>query len=188
MTAFDQFLEPIEVAGKSLGDEHQAYRMDGRSPQPDMRRVAGLGTCDCCDYFLFAKTNIVVLIEETQLMRTIKRLKGEYHYLQSDHQTEFVKKYIRQENKLKVYGSMLVLCRLATVCENENQLLRTKKYRFWLIASGMNEPEDTRVFDNLKDRLLNELRSVLTGTVMDDVEIIPSNLLESKLVKHAATS
>ena len=52
----------------------------------------------------------------------------------------------------------------------------------------MNEPEDTRVFDNLKDRLLNELRSVLTGTVMDDVEIIPSNRLASKLAKHAATS
>ena len=137
---------------------------------------------------MFVKTNIVVLIEETQLMRTIERLKGEYHYLQSDHHTEFVNKYIRQENKLKVYGSMLVLCRLATVCKNANQLLRTKKYRFWLVASGMNEPEDTRIFDNLKDRLFNELRSVLTGTVMDNVEIIPSNRLESKLAKHTATS
>ena len=38
MTAFDQFLEPIEVACKSLSDEHQAYCMDGRSPQPDMKR------------------------------------------------------------------------------------------------------------------------------------------------------
>ena len=188
MTALDQFLEPIEVAGESLGDIHQAYRMDGNSPKPDMRRDAGLGTCNCCDYFMFAKTDIVVLIEETQLMRTIERLKSKYHYLQSDHQTEFVNKYIRQENRLKVYGSMLVLCRLAAACKNTNQLPSTKKYKFWLVASGMNEPEDTRVFDNLKDRLFQELRSVLTGKVMDRVEIIPSDRLASKLAKHAATS
>ena len=188
MTAFDQFLEPIEVAGESLGDEYQAYRMDGNLPQPDMRREAGLGTCNCCDYFIIANTDFVVLIEETQLVKTIKRLKGEYHYLQTDHQTEFVNKHIRQENRLKVYGSMLVLYRLATLSKNANQLLRTKKYRFWLVASGMNDPEVTRVFDNLKDLLFKDLRDVLTGKVMDDVEIIPSILLASKLAKHAATS
>ncbi len=188
MTTLEQFLEPIEFAGESLGDKHRAYRMDGNRPKPDMRRDAGLGTCNCCDYFMFAKDDIVVLIEETQLMRTIERLKSKYRYLQSSHQTEFVYNYIREENKLKVYGSMLVLCRLAAACKNTNHLLRTKKYKFWLVASGMNEPEHTRVFDNLKDRLFQDLRSVLTGKVMDDVEIIPSDRFASKLVKHAATS
>ncbi len=72
--------------------------------------------------------------------------------------------------------------------KNANQLLRTKKYRFWLVASDMNEPEDTRVFDNLKDLLFKDLRDVLTGKVMDRVEIIPSDRLASKLAKHAATS
>ncbi len=116
MTAFDQFLEPIKVAGESLGDIHQAYRMDGNSPKPDMRRDAGLGTCNCCDYFMFAEDHIVVLIEETRLLEQVENLKIQYDYLEDNDKEKFVKKYIRQENKLKVYGSMLVLCRLATVC------------------------------------------------------------------------
>ena len=34
----DQYLEPITVANRPLGGKHRAYRMDGDSPLPDMRR------------------------------------------------------------------------------------------------------------------------------------------------------
>ena len=183
----DKFLEPIMVAGRRLDEKHQAYRMDGTSPQPDMRRTAGLGTCNCCDYFIHGRNDTVVLIEETELMGQIKDLKSEYQYLKVDDQTDFVSKCIRDENKLKVYGSMLVLCHLATACRDVKKLLKAKKYRFWLVVSGMNTAEEKIVFDNLKDRLSQELKSVLTGKVLDDVEIIPSNALVSKLSKQAST-
>ena len=183
----DKYLEPIEVAGQPLGEKHQAYRMDGTSPQPDMRKEAGLGTCNCCDYFMLRKDAAAILIEETSLMGQIKNLKSEYRYLQVDDQTEFVNKYIRDENKLKVYGSMLVLCRLAAACKEAKQMLKTKKYRFWLVVSGMNTQEEKIVFDNLRDRLSNELRSVLTGKILDDVEIIPSSVFAAKLSQHAPT-
>lgn len=76
----------------------------------------------------------------------------------------------------------------ATVCKNAKHLLQDKKYKFWLVASGMDTREATRHFDHLKDRLFNELKSVLTGKILDDVEIMPSYTLATKLSQHAATT
>ena len=187
MTMLEKYLEPILVADQPLDGQHQAYRMDGTPPKPDMRGKAGLGTCNCCDYFICGHDDTVVLIEETRLVGQITDLKNEYQYLTVDDQTEFVSKYIRDENKLKVYGSMLVLCRLATACRDVKKFLKAKKYRFWLVVSGMNTAEEKIVFDNLKDRLSQELKSVLTGKVLDDVEIIPSSVFATKLAQHTST-
>ena len=185
MIALQQFLEPIEIAGRPLDEKYQAYRMDDGSDKPDMRKYAGLGPCSCCDYFMCENDDSVVLIEETRLMETVKNLKSKYHYLADNDQTKFVSKCIRQENRLKVYGSMLVLCRLAKTCKEAKDLLESKKYKFWLIVSGMDATEDAMVFDNLKDFLLNELKGALTGNIIDDVEIIPSNSFVNKLSEHA---
>ena len=185
MRTFDEFLQPIEITGNPPGTEYKAYLMDGTSPQPDMRKEAGLGTCNCCDYFIFSKNASIVLIEETNLTKKIKDLKDEYGYLEDEDQTEFISKYIRDENKLKVYGSMLVLCRLSAMSDNVNEIPQTKKYRFWLVVSGMETAEDTRLFDHLKDRLRNDLNSVLTGKILDSVEIMPSARFVTKLSQDA---
>ena len=182
MTELEKFLEPIKVAGKSLGDKYQAYRIDGNSPQPDMRKDAGLGPCNSCDYFIF-NNDLLIFIEETQLIWQIKDLKDEFGYLNCNQQTDFINKYIRNENKLKVYGSMLVLCRLSAQCKNLFDLLNNKKYSLWLIVSGMDKEEDARLFDHFKDKLLDDLRSVLTKNILDNVEIIPSKILITRLSK-----
>ena len=191
MIELEKFLEPIEIAGSPL-ENHRAYRMDGTSPKPDMRREAKLGTCDCCDYFKFDDDDTIVLIEETQLMKKIKDLKSKYHYLEDNHQTKFVREHIRDENKLKVYGAMLVLCRLAAVCENVKDLLQTrngklKKYKFWLVASGMETEEATMMFDHLKGQLRKELRSTLRGKILGRVEILPSHAFVTKLSEQSTT-
>ena len=59
-----QFAEPIESAGG-----FKAYRMDSTEEESDMRRAAGLGMCECCDYVTVSKDNqSVVFIEETDLL------------------------------------------------------------------------------------------------------------------------
>lgn len=184
MTELGKYLEPIEVAGKSIGKNYQAYRIDGDSQQRNMRKDVGLGTCSSCDYFIFNE-NTLVLIEETQLLWQISNLKVEYSYLEEKVQTEFINTCIRNENKLKVYGSMLVLCRLSAISNNTKDLLNNRKYTFWLVASGMEKEEDTIMFDHLRDRLLSELRSALTNNIVDSVEIIPSNLLVNKLPERS---
>ena len=149
-----------------------------------MRKTVGLGTCNCCDY-LTIKDDTVVLIEETQLIKMIKNLKRKYQYLSKDDKSKFVDKYILQENKLKVYGSMLVLCRLDAAC-NDAKILRKKRYDFWLVVSDPCKKNNSRLFSNLKNRLLEHLRSSL-GKMMVAVEVIPADKLAAKLAANAST-
>ena len=180
MTALDHYLEPIKVAGESQELQYRAYRIDGNLPAPDMRRDAGLGTCNSCDYFIF-DANALILIEDTQLAFQIKNLRKEYRYLDLQHQKEFIGKYIRDENKLKVYGSLLVLCKWAARHESTEDLLEKRRLIFWLVASGMETEEDSRFLDNLRDQLLRELQSVLSGHIVDGVEILPGSVFERRL-------
>ena len=189
MIALSKFLQPIRLARKPL-QNHRAYRMDDTSEQSDIRKEVGLGTCNCCDYFLISN-GTVVLIEETRLLQKIEDLKNEYNYLRGTDQMDFIKEDIRRENWLKAYGSMLVLCRLVAVCKEARNLLGTKKYKFWLVVSDTNmtdaeEFEANMIFDHLKDNLYLDLKSLLSGKIVDDVEIVPSpDLFVRKLPKQA---
>ena len=185
----DRFLEPIEMAGDPLGDGYQAYRMDGH-PKPDMRIDVGLGTCNCCDYFL-SGSNTVVLIEDTRLIDSMQRQKELHNYIPDEHLNKFVEERVVQENRIKVYGSMLVLCRLAAKYEEARNMLQPqeKKYEFWLVTSGIETTEDMLQLDSKKDLLFNGLSSVLTGKLIHNVDIIPSpDLLKSRLAEYAVNS
>lgn len=178
---FEEFLEGITVAGKPLEPERQTYRMDGVPPDPHMRRKAGLGACNCCDYFVFGSGNSVILIEETRLAEQVKHLMEEFSYLNSIDQKKHVIKFIQEENRLKAYGSLLVLCRL--FCKKENgaaPISLETKYSFWLVASSAGPSDDVITLDHLKDRLVDQLRSVL-GAVVDAVEVVPAERLADKL-------
>ena len=183
MMDLSNFLEQIELAGESL-QNHHAYRMDDTSEESHMRREVGLGTCNCCDYFLISDET-VVLIEETQLLQQMKNKKKEYHYLSGTDQKEFIeKKIILQENRLKAYGSMLVLCRLAAVCKDAKDLFGTKKYKFWLVVSDRYWPQNARLFHNWKGRFFNDLKDILGKEIVDDVEIVPSHVFVRKLPRQ----
>ena len=79
MIDLEKFLEPIELAGTPLQDHH-AYRMDYKQSRPDMRLEVGLGTCNCCDYFMLSQDDTIILIEETRLIDQHRDLQNEYHY------------------------------------------------------------------------------------------------------------
>ena len=186
MTALEKFLEPIKLAGTPLSETHHAYRMDGNSPKPDMRKDVGLGTCACCDYFV---TNIdsIVLIEETELLKSIKGWKKKVEYLNDNDQKNFVDEKVKTENRLKVYGSLLVLSRLTNNYAEVRNLVGEKKYCFWLVVSGLSTAEDKKYIDNLKDHLTGALGGALTREVIDKVEVFPSNFLEGKLSANATS-
>lgn len=183
MIALSKFLQPITLARKPL-QNYQAYRMDDISPQPDMRKDVGLETCNCCDYFLISN-GVIVLIEETQLLRGIKNLQKKYNYLSGANKKRFIKKKILQENRLKAYGSMLVLCRLAAVCKEAKDLFGTKKYKFWLVVSSMEQKKDTKFFRYWKSRFVRDLKDVLSDQIVADVEIVPSHVFVRKLPTQA---
>ena len=185
MIALEKFLEPIEIAGSPL-ENHRAYRMDDGPNKPDMRKYAGLGSCNCCDYFV-TNTDSIILIEETELLESIKTWKKKVDYLNDKDQEDFVGEKVKTENRLKVYGALLVLSRLTNKYPEVRNLVGEKKYCFWLVVSGLSTTEDKIYIDNLKDHLTGALGGALTREVIDKVEVFPSNYLEGKLSANAAT-
>ena len=184
------FLQEVEVAGVPICPIYQAYKMDSTVEGSNMRQSVGLGQCNCCDYFIFGSQTLV-LIEETQLRLQIKNLWREFSRdistdiaeLNEQDQRRVERRilaYLSQENKLKVYGSLLVLWRLAAVVDDRAEALRGSA-SYWLVASGESNGDDIIYFDNLKPRLENNLHSALTGNVVSDVKIVPAEQLGERL-------
>lgn len=187
MTPLDQFREKRVVAESR---EIEVFRMDNTEASkgiPDMRKYVGLGSCNCCDYFSI-RDNKIVLIEETRLMDTVENLKRDYSYLKTEHLRDFISTYLRQENYVKVYGALLVLCRLAGKYGEVSNLTKDKKHDFYLVVDGTGTEEEKSYFDTLRDSLFEQLRSVLTKNVIDEIEVMPSTAyLASKLSENVAT-
>ena len=179
MKTLQRYLAPITVAGKCLGDSYYAYKMDNES-RSDMRIDVGLATCNCCDYFQIID-NKVYLIEETQLVEKYKNLKRQHQNLNEKQIKILIDRTIKMRNRLKVYGSMLVLCRLASICESAKKLLMNKPYVFLLVVSGVTENDDYIIFDSIKTDLLSELKSQLSRETVSDVKILTPELLETML-------
>ena len=177
-----QFAEPI----KSAGGVFKAYRMDSTVEESDMRRAAGLGTCECCDYVTISKDNqSVVFIEETDLEGTIVDFKEKYDYLSDDDQVDLLYDEVLKEHRLKLYGSMLVLCRLSSALDDVKAFLPENEFQFWLVTTSTASSDSVILMDNLTDNLRGFLKSPLTREMMDVVDIIPSTELAEKLSDEA---
>ena len=173
-----QFAEPIS----SAGGDFKAYRMDSTTEVPDMRRAAGLGTCECCDYVTVSKDNqSAVFIEETDLESTIIDFKEKYDYLSDDDQVDLLYDEVLKEHRLKLYGSMLVLCRLSCSRDEVKAFLPDNEFQFWLVTTSTAPSDSVILMDNLTDNLRGFLKSPLTREMMDVVDIIPSTELAEKL-------
>ena len=176
-----KFAEPIE----SIGGGVKAYRMDSTKEGSNMRSAAGLGTCECCDYITVSKDNqSVVFIEETDLEHTIVDFKEKYDYLSDDDQVDLLYDQVLREHRLKLYGSMLVLCRLSCSQDDVKAFLPNNEFQFWLVTTT-DSSGAVILMDHLTDRLRNFLKSPLTREMMDVVDIIPSTELAEKLSDEA---
>ena len=182
MSRLESFMETVKASGATVQPNCRAYRMDGASP--DMRKEAGLGTCNCCDYVTFDGTGKVILIEETKLIWQVENLEGAYGDLPlpPEEVRKCVLRSVKGENKLKVYGSLLVLCRLARrLTDKAEAQALVGKADFWLVVSDTLDGDRVRFLDFVKGELFRDLRSVLTGAVVGDVEIVMASKLGGKL-------
>lgn len=180
MNELDQYLMPITVADISLGENFQAYKMDSTDEHKNMRKDVGLGTCNSCDYFRF-HCGYIQLIEETRLIETIYQLKKKFKGLQDEVEREkLIYDSIYREIRLKAYGSLLILCRLAAQYESANSLIERKRVVFQFLVSGVENRDDWRFFDSLKTNIHNDLKSMLTGEIVADVEILDPEKFKSE--------
>ena len=197
------FKEPITPQGhSSLGI--QAYRMDsdGSSKKVSaMTEYAGLDKLNkpfCCDY-LYIKNQQAVLIEDTHLEKTAKNIlqelkDGRNEKDKKDKHSEFdnitnhnkakqkyIKQFIKKKYFLKVYGSLLILCRLTQKHVNIFQELKDKKISFWLV---INDTLNIPAIDSmgLKSFLQTSMTNSLTKKkLVKNTEIFFVQQLEKQL-------
>ena len=181
MSKLNKYITPITIAGVCLGESYQAFKMDSTESQSNLRKDVGLGTCNCCDYFHILDGKIQ-LIEDTDLIWTYFELKKSYNKLPSDQLEKLIDKLIHAENRSKVYGSMLVLCRLAAKYECVASLLNDKQFVFFLVVSKV-EDEDTKFFEYLANNFLLDLKSMLSRELVSEVHILSPDKLKEKLFK-----
>lgn len=181
MNSLLRFWEQIEIADQPIGEEYMAYRMDGAgSERPDMRLEIGLGTCHCCDYFTI-QGNDILLIEVTRLLKTIENYQSEYDsMLEGAKKDKFINRRIRDENTLKVYGSLLVLCRWAAQHSEVADSTNGKKHNFWLVVSDAESDDDQLALDRIQPHLFESLRSTLRADLIGEVEVLTPSQFKSK--------
>ena len=164
-----------EIAGIALPGNIVAYRMDWHNDDKhdDMRQMSGidLGNCSCCDYFIILD-RYVALVETTHLGGTVKRLEEECKCMKMPEYG--TKKYLRgeilRENVMKVYGSLLMLCRLSAICPSIKDGLKDKEYHIWII----NESKPYEAYD-----LALRLKSTFGRAVANDIQIMsPIEMVE----------
>ena len=168
---------------------------DGRNKngekKPDMRTEIGLGTCHCCDYFKVRtrdKKEVVVLIEETRLVKTVENYKEEYDAMVDEKKKgEFWMRKVLDENILKIYGSLYALCHGAAKYKELSELVVGKKHDFWLVASDGDEY--VAFADDLDEgQIRQELRGLLSKDLIGDVKLLTAGQLKSVLSEDAAPS
>ena len=188
------FEEAIKLSGKnSIPLKVMAYRMDGNRKIPAMAKHANLGTPSSCDY-LYIKNKKAVLIEDTNLGNQLKEIQLKIEELKNEYKDNKLfraKTILRQENSLKVYGSLLILCRLSKIQQQvAKELKDIDSYNFFLV---INDEEDIRAIDTkevkgILDFLKKELPKSLSGQLggaklVKDVKILFAGELEEYLKK-----
>ena len=188
MASLAQFREKIIVAEKPI--KKDGYRMDGKDPN-NMRRHAGLGDGNCCDY-LIKNEGSFVLIEETQLWKTIKRYKERYFDLSENTLHNLTIRLIRDETRLKVFFALLVLCRLAAAHPEFKKIAQAKKCHIWLVASTSST--EMIFLENLEKGMRKDVGESLLGALggsigkeMERFQVVPGEKLESKISEYAPT-
>ena len=182
---FDDFREEIRIASDGA-PLCPAYRMDATVQGKDMRAAVGLGTVACCD---FLRVNDIskkdfVLVEMTELVSTVADMDDKFAALITEKQTrkKYIMDRIRAENCLKVYGSMLVLCRMQQW---------PKRCAFWLVITGKTgQAKLARNLHKLKQDIESSLSGALSGALGDaqlvgEVKVLTADELRKKTRREA---
>lgn len=197
LKSFQYFLRPLEVErlkGKPYKLSVQAYAVDKPcgEDQVALKDQFEMGHFHSCDY-IFAKEDKdkVLLIEDSNLGKAKKDLQNEYiRFMQNnctgkiildkqakEELSEKIIKEIRDENRLKAYASLLLLCHLISKDAYAKKLIEGKEVHFWVIVTD-GIASDFEAFADIGSRLGGCLKPLVSG-----VAFLPLKEAEQKLSK-----
>ena len=134
-------------------------------------KVGKMGEYHSCDYFYLVKTGKKelrgYLIEETNLSRTFSWKKKELMEsnrtgINEDFLSEHIGDHLIAENRIKLYSSLLIMCRLCNQFKDIDELLQKVKFYFVLLVldeestSGISAP----AYMNIEPKLRNKIEGI----------------------------
>ena len=163
----------------SLPENVVAYRMDNGDGMPDMRGDCdNLQGCSCCDYFMIWGDSII-LIEDGYLGSKVGDLREECAGIDKEREDKYIITALRRENAVKVYGSLLMLCRLSMKCPHVKKMIYGKEHRFWIVNKGSHPKGKSGDFDGRGQTLSKSLNPFFGKEI--EVNILTVSQLEKVL-------
>jgi hypothetical protein len=154
MTRLLRSLESIDLECHRFENESvnkKALRMDG---ERGIRKQIGLENYSCCDYLLTTPNNLY-LIEISDFV--IQR-----DNLQKNHSIKEIKKIIRQEIRLKIMGSLIILFKIPTRFSISHEKIHSGKIRVI---------PDVVAFDYLQNDLKTALSPLITDVIVMNISM-----------------
>ena len=116
----------------------------------------------CCDY-LFTQQDDLYFIEISDFV--IQR-----DSLQKNHSIREIKKIIRQEIRLKIMGSLIILFKIPTQFSISHEKIHTGKIRVILILCS-DDSSDVVAFDYLQTDLKTALSPLITEVIVMNISM-----------------
>lgn len=146
---------------------------------PVLRNELKMGSCHCCDYIIPRKDE-VLLLEDSNLKEKKKQLEYEWLYFgkfirEEEIKNIFSKKLrekvlgiIKNEQLLKAYASLWLLCRLVSQNTEAKELMENKPIGFVVIINDIsdNQEQEFRAFQNLGSRIRSSLGTLVKVRVL----------------------
>ncbi|MDY6993486.1 MAG: hypothetical protein SVR94_12920 [Pseudomonadota bacterium] len=153
------YLEPIDLEWGDKPLTQKALRIDDKKDgNPGIRRQLGLDSYNCCDY-CYPYKNKICFIECSDLGQQLKNLEEKWRDISAECQKELkekkiniksLKKEIRDEIRLKLFSSLLILFRIPTQFKIKHSKIHDKIFELFLVIPIEN---DIRVLDYLETDL-----------------------------------
>lgn len=163
---------PLEIkmaTGETFEFDVKAYGIDkcldnGISLKNQLR----MDSFHSCDY-IFVTEKIVFLLEDSDLKAKKDDLQSNcLCFVKDDASKEkFLRKIINDEQILKAYAGLLLLCRLISQSKEAKGLMKGKKKHFWVIIND-DDPSDSKGFDYLGEEISNTLRPLVSTVAVLD--------------------
>ena len=191
MKSLQYFFGPLEVERLNKDVQKfsvQAYAVDKPCGEEGIRLKDQfeMGSFHSCDYILAEESkDKVLLIEDSNLRKAKEDLENQcFRFIPDDDHTREsfsrkIREKIRDEQRLKAYASLLLLCRLVSKDADAKKLIGDKEIHFWVIVTD-GIASDFRVFDEIGSNLIGCLKPLVSG-----VEFLPLKEAEQKLNEWA---
>ncbi len=179
-------------AGVNCAGCLRAYAMDedcikNKKERSIMKKVGNMDSCHSCDYLYLMETGDKELrgyiIEETDLVRTMYDRKEEFKEeagegICNDFLEKCIERYLMAENRIKLYSSLLILCRLCNQFKDIDKLWQKIEFYFVLLLSNnktmnMAESGDINIYDEA-----TQAYEYINGLFIDKTHGIPVNVVK----------